>query len=62
MGAVVPILIVVIFWMITGVLAVGIFRRWLRVPTEAEVEYAHESHAAHGAGAEEGKVEQVAAR
>ena len=64
MGAVVPVLIVVIFWMIVGAFSVALFRRWLRVPTEAEVEEAHEhghEHEQHEAMAEEDKVEQAAA-
>lgn len=60
MGVVVPILIVVIFWMIVGVFAVTIFRRWLRVPTEAEVEQEHESHEAEAHKDKE--LEQTAAR
>jgi len=62
MGAVVPVLLVVIFWMIVGVFAVMLFRHWLRVPTEAEVEEAH-GHDQHEAAveAEEDKVEQAAA-
>lgn len=62
MGPVVPILIVVIFWMIVGVFAITLFRRWLRVPTEMEEEHAHEAHAAHEATAAEDRVEQTAAR
>lgn len=62
MGAVVPVLLVVIFWMIVGVFAVALFRHWLRVPTEAEVEEAHgHEHEQHEAVAEEDKVEQAAA-
>lgn len=61
MGAIVPIVIVVVFWMIVGVFAVALFRRWLHVPTEAELEMAH-GHGAHAAEAREDKVEQTAAR
>ncbi|MGH2516795.1 MAG: hypothetical protein ACRDHP_14170 [Ktedonobacterales bacterium] len=62
MGPVVPILVVVIFWMIVGGFAVSLFRRWLRVPTEMEAEHAHEAHEAHETEAREDKVEQTAAR
>ena len=64
MGAVVPVLLVVIFWMIVGVFAVALFRHWLRVPTEAEVEEAQvqgHGHEQHEEVAEEDKVEQAAA-
>lgn len=66
MGAVVPVLIVVIFWMVVGAFSVALFRRWLRVPTETEVEEAHghrheHGHEQHEAMAEEDKVEQAAA-
>jgi hypothetical protein len=48
--------------MIVGVFAVALFRHWLRVPTEAEVEEAHgHEHEQHEAVAEEDKVEQAAA-
>jgi hypothetical protein len=58
MGPVVPILIVIIFWMILGVFALTIFRRWLLIPTEAEMEAEHESHATE---AKEEQVERAAA-
>ena len=58
MGPVVPILIVIIFWMILGVFALTIFRRWLLIPTEAEMEAGHDPHATE---ANEETVEQVAA-
>lgn len=61
MGAIVPILVVVIFWMIVGVFAVALFRHWMQAPTEAELEMAH-GHGAHAAEAREDKVEQTAAR
>jgi hypothetical protein len=58
MGAVVPVLIVVTFWMIVGVIAVWFFGRALRVPTEMEMEAqleqaVHAAHAAHAAHEEQ---------
>ncbi len=58
MGAVVPVLIVVIFWAMVFVFAFGSYRRWLKVPTESEMEAQHEAEA-HAA---EDKVEEPAAR
>lgn len=64
MGAVVPVLAVVIFWSIVFIFAFAAYRRWLKVPTESELEQQHEAeaHAAadHVDNAEE-KVEQPAA-
>jgi hypothetical protein len=53
MGAVVPVVIVVAFWMIVGVIAVWFFKQALSVPTEMEIEAAHEqaAHQAHTAEA-----------
>ncbi len=48
MGEVIPVLIVVIFWMVMGVFALWFFRRALSVPTEMEVE-AQIEHALHEA-------------
>lgn len=63
MGEIVPILIVVVFWVIVGIFAVALFRRWLHVPTETEMEMEMEhGHGAHAAQAEEDKVKQTAAR
>jgi Kef-type K+ transport system membrane component KefB len=41
-----PILAVVAFWIITGVIACWFFGRALRLPTESELEVAHELAAA----------------
>lgn len=65
MGAVVPVLVVVIFWVIVFVFAFASYRRWLKVPTEAELEQEHETEAheteAHAVGdVTEDKVEQPA--
>lgn len=60
MGAIVPIVIVVVFWLIVGIFAVTVFRRWLHIPTEAEMEEQH-GHEAHAAETKEDKVEQTAA-
>jgi hypothetical protein len=54
MGAVVPVLIVVAFWMVVGVVAVWFFGRFLSIPTEMEVEAqleqaAHAEHKEHAA-------------
>lgn len=62
MGAVVPVLVVVIFWTVVFVFAFASYRRWLKVPTESELEAEHEAgtHAAEDRAAD--KVEQPAAR
>ncbi len=44
MGAVVPILIVVAFWIVVFFFAFGIFKVWLKTPTEAEIEALEEQH------------------
>lgn len=44
MGAVVPILIVVAFWVVVFFFAFGIFKQWLKTPTEAEIEAMEEQH------------------
>ena len=55
-----PILLVVIFWVLVGVFSVVLFRRWLHVPTEAELELAREhAHGTHVTEAEKNKVEQT---
>ena len=62
MGAVVPVLVVVIFWAVVFVFAFGAYRRWLRVPTESELEAQHEAETHVVEDAAEDKVEQPAAR
>lgn len=61
MGAVVPVLAVVIFWAIVFVFAFGAYRRWLRVPTESEIEAEHEADAHAVEDTAVDKVEQPAA-
>jgi|GEM_PF-2284033 hypothetical protein len=43
LGPVVPIVVIVLFWFIAFVGCFVSFRRMLRVPTEAEIEAAHEA-------------------
>lgn len=62
MGAVVPVLVVVIFWTIVFVFAFWSYRRWLKVPTESEIEKAHEAEAHVAEDVTEDKVEQPAGR
>lgn len=61
MGAVVPVLAVVIFWAIVFVFAFASYRRWLKVPTESELEQEHEAEAHATDDKAEEKVEQPAA-
>ena len=49
MGELGPILLVVAFWMILGIASFAAFRIWLKVPTEMEIEAAHEAHTAEQA-------------
>ena len=44
MGAVVPILLVVAFWIVVFFFAFGIFMIWLKTPTESEIEAREEQH------------------
>lgn len=44
MGAVVPVLIVVAFWIVVFFFAFGVFKMWLKTPTEAEIEAMEEQH------------------
>ena len=44
MGPVVPILVVVAFWIVVFFFNFGIFTRWLKAPTEAEIEAMEEQH------------------
>lgn len=44
MGAVVPILIVVAFWIVVFFFNFGVFTRWLKAPTEAEIEAMEDQH------------------
>jgi len=55
MGSVVPILIVVVFWVLVGIFAVAIFRRWLNLPSETEIE------AGHGHATQQDTLEQTVA-
>jgi hypothetical protein len=49
MGAVVPLISIILFWMIVFFLTFGAFRRWLKAPTESEIEaMTEEHHAASG--------------
>lgn len=61
MGAVVPVLAVVIFWAIVFVFAFWSYRRWLQVPTESELEHEHEVAAHTEQDKTEDKIEQPAA-
>jgi hypothetical protein len=47
MGAVVPLLIIVTFWAIVFFFAFGSFRRWLKEPTEPELEMRNEHADSH---------------
>lgn len=50
MGAVVPIVIVIAFWIVVFFFNFSIFTRWLKTPTEAEIEAIEEQrHAAEAA-------------
>lgn len=62
MGAVVPVIAVVIFWAIVFVFAFGSYRRWLKVPTESEMEAEHEAEMHAAEDKAEDKIEQPAAR
>lgn len=62
MGAVVPVLAVVIFWAIVFLFAFGAYRRWLKVPTESELEQEREAETHAMDDKAEEKVEQPAAR
>ncbi|MGH2484467.1 MAG: hypothetical protein ACRDHE_00500 [Ktedonobacterales bacterium] len=44
MGAVVPLFSIMLFWMIVFFLTFGAFRRWLKAPTESEIEAMTEEH------------------
>ncbi len=44
---VLPIVLVVVFWVLVGILAVWFFGRTLRLPTESEIEAEREHAEAH---------------
>lgn len=50
-----PILLVVVFWVILGATAFYMFRVWLKIPTEAEIEAAHEAETHGGEKVTSGK-------
>lgn len=49
MAEVWPVLVVVGIWAIVFVVSFGAYARWLKVPTEMEIEAEHEAHAAEAA-------------
>ena len=49
MAEVWPVLVVVAIWALVFVLSFGAYARWLKVPTEMEIEDEHEARAAEAA-------------
>lgn len=54
MGEILPILGVVVFWVIVGLIACAMFGRWLKVPTEGEEEAKEAAEHEHTATQEDG--------
>lgn len=46
-----PVFAVVAVWILVFVFCFGAYAKWLKVPTEMEVEYQHEAHEAEHAAA-----------
>ena len=60
MGSILPILFVIIFWIIVGIIACMMFGRWLKLPPEGEFEV-HEEVAHNDVQAAQPSIEAKAA-